>query len=585
MADPHAVLDALLDLVVVVDGRMTVTWANGAVATLLRRPASDLVGRSALDVVHEPDRIDASDRLLQLFSGDSRLPVSLRLVRGDGSLVWVEVFGGPLGDPDRSVVLAARDVGWRRRAELAALRDVGRLDLLVELARRLLGARPGRLADVLDDALEDLARNAGADLASVHELDGDGADLVPRSRWLAPTVGHRTGWIALGEPVGAGSVRRWLTAATEGSGPVVLADGHPALVEIGRVEAVAPATAVTAGLRVGERVLGLLTVGWLSPVDVDADLTAWLARGAGLLGVALDRDHDRVRLAEREAFFRDLFEDNSAVMYLVDPATLVLESANDAAARFYGWSRAELAGMELHRLTIHDADTLRQRIAVHREAGTTIIDERQVLKSGEERDVEIRTTRVRVGDRALDLVIVTDVTERLRAEAELQRLVDTDDLTGALTRRRFLALAAEEIVRSVRYGRPLSLLMLDLDHFKTVNDTHGHATGDRVLREVTAACVGSLRGNDRFARLGGEEFAALLPETAADGAIRLAERLRAAVAATAVATATEPVRLTVSVGVAERGPDDGLDDLLRRADRRLYLAKQAGRDRVVADDG
>jgi diguanylate cyclase (GGDEF)-like protein/PAS domain S-box-containing protein len=565
---------------------MTITWANAAAATLLRRPVTDLVGRSALDVVHEPDRIDATDRLLQLFSGERRVPVSLRVVRGDGSLVWVEVFGGPLGDPsERAVVLSARDVGWRRRAELDALRDIGRLDLLVELGRRLLGARPGRVVDVLDDALADLGRNIGADLAAVHELDEDGSRLVPRSRWVAPALGGRSGRIALHEPVEVAAARRWVGAATRGAGVAVLGDDDPALAEIGGIEAVAPATAATAALREGERVLGLLTVGWVHDRPVDGDLVDWLGRAAGLLGVAFERDRDRVRLAEREALFRDLFEDNSAVMYLVDPATLVIESANDAAAEFYGYPRAQLAGMELHRLTVHDAETLQERIAVHRDAGSTVIDERQRLASGEVRDVEIRATRVRVGDRALDLAIVTDVTERLRAEAELQRLADTDDLTGALTRRRFLSIAAAEIVRSARHHRPLSLLMLDLDHFKAVNDTHGHAVGDRVLREASRACRAALRTNDRFARLGGEEFAVLLPETGPDGAVRLAERLRAAVAAVEVPTATEPVRLTVSVGVAGWEADDGLDELLRRADRRLYRAKQAGRDRVVAADG
>ncbi|HSL56261.1 MAG TPA: diguanylate cyclase [Acidimicrobiales bacterium] len=583
-ADSGAVLDAVLDLVAVVDARMVVTWVNPAVDTLLRRPASDLLGRSALEAVHEPDRIDAADRLQALFSGSSTVPVSLRLVRGDGSLVWVEVFGGPLGEgPQRQVVLTVRDVGWRRRAELAALRDIGRLDLLVDLARHLLGARPGRVGEIVVSALADLGRTIDADLVTVHEVDPSADQLVARSRWVGPRASHRGGRVATGETVAVGTVPTWVGAVGEGHAPVVLADGHAALEEIGSVEAVVPAVAASVGLRVDDRLVGMLTVAWSTARDVDADLRSWLGRAASVLGVALERDHDRVRLAEREAFFRDLFEDNSAVMYLIDPATLVIEAANAAAAQFYGYPRAELAGMPLHALTTLDADALRRRVDAIRETGQVIIDERQRLASGELRDVEIRSTRVRVANRALDLAIVTDVTERLRAEAELHRLADTDDLTGALSRRRFLALASEEIVRSARHRRDLSLLMLDLDHFKRVNDTHGHATGDRVLRAFAVACGEVLRTTDRFARLGGEEFAVLLPETDAEGAVQLAERLRGATAELRVETAGPPVQLTVSVGVACWKPDDTLDGLLRRADQRLYRAKAAGRDRVVAD--
>ena len=153
----------------------------------------------------------------------------------------------------------------------------------------------------------------------------------------------------------------------------------------------------------------------------------------------------------------------------------------------------------------------------------------------------------------------------------------TDFLTG-LRNRRYLELDLErELFRVARYGRPLSLIILDLDGFKAVNDTHGHEVGDRVLKALARCLEEHLRQSDRAVRLGGEEFAVLLPETGLPQALRLAERLRRAVAALKV----PPVEgLSASFGVAQAGPTDSPLSLLRRADEALYRAKRAGKNRV-----
>jgi diguanylate cyclase (GGDEF)-like protein len=153
----------------------------------------------------------------------------------------------------------------------------------------------------------------------------------------------------------------------------------------------------------------------------------------------------------------------------------------------------------------------------------------------------------------------------------------TDFLTG-LRNRRYLELILErELFRVARYGRPLSLVILDLDGFKAVNDTHGHEVGDRVLRALARCLEEHLRQSDRAVRLGGEEFAVLLPETGLPQALRLAERLRRAVAALKVPPAE---RLSASFGVAQAGPTDSPLSLLKRADEALYRAKRAGKNRV-----
>jgi diguanylate cyclase (GGDEF)-like protein len=175
--------------------------------------------------------------------------------------------------------------------------------------------------------------------------------------------------------------------------------------------------------------------------------------------------------------------------------------------------------------------------------------------------------------------------ENARLFEEVQRMARTDDLTGTLNRRHFFAVAGRELSRAARYGRPLSAAMLDVDRFKRVNDTYGHAVGDEVLREVARRVIESVRSVDLVGRYGGEEFALLLPETEGSTAARnVAERVRRCVEAAPVATSAGPVPVTVSVGVACRAPGpDGIETLLDRADQALLRAKQGGRNRVESD--
>lgn len=155
--------------------------------------------------------------------------------------------------------------------------------------------------------------------------------------------------------------------------------------------------------------------------------------------------------------------------------------------------------------------------------------------------------------------------------AELARLSRTDSLTGIANRRHLDEYLAREIERAARSGEPLSLVLLDMDHFKGFNDVHGHPSGDALLREATTAWGTTLRAADLLARFGGEEFAVVLPDCGAEHALIAAERLRAAI----------PSGQTASAGVAVLLPGGSADSLLARADAALYAAKRAGRDRAV----
>jgi diguanylate cyclase (GGDEF)-like protein/PAS domain S-box-containing protein len=180
-------------------------------------------------------------------------------------------------------------------------------------------------------------------------------------------------------------------------------------------------------------------------------------------------------------------------------------------------------------------------------------------------------------------VLVAEITEQKRLEKELETLAQTDPLTKLANRRHFMELTRRELARTGRYGGTLSMLMLDVDHFKRINDSHGHQAGDTVLQKLAELCVQTLREVDIVGRMGGEEFAILLPEADNEQAREVAERLRRIIADSAVPMEQGPICFTVSIGVATTvDPQTDIDMLLNQADQALYDAKHAGRNRVCS---
>ena len=197
------------------------------------------------------------------------------------------------------------------------------------------------------------------------------------------------------------------------------------------------------------------------------------------------------------------------------------------------------------------------------------------------------------------------MTERKQAEEDLQRdkegletamselqqslereqlLASTDGLTGLINRRHFFELAAREFSISIRYQRPLTFLMFDVDDFKQVNDTLGHAAGDKLLAEVAKTAAAHVRASDVIARYGGDEFIILMPQTTALQALPVAERIRASVAAIHSETGGETSALTLSIGIGETKHDPAdeiVERVIQRADDALYKAKQGGRNQSV----
>lgn len=175
-----------------------------------------------------------------------------------------------------------------------------------------------------------------------------------------------------------------------------------------------------------------------------------------------------------------------------------------------------------------------------------------------------------------------DVTKQKEAERQLEHLATTDPLTGLHNRRSFMDIAERELSRAKRHNSPLAIMMLDLDHFKTINDTHGHLVGDSVIHAFGMLCQQSTRAFDTVGRIGGEEFVVLLPESSLEQALAVAERLRQATERMRLSLEHGlPLQFTVSIGVAvTSGSTPNVDTLLSQADGALYEAKRAGRNRV-----
>jgi diguanylate cyclase (GGDEF)-like protein/PAS domain S-box-containing protein len=241
-------------------------------------------------------------------------------------------------------------------------------------------------------------------------------------------------------------------------------------------------------------------------------------------------------------------------------------------------------------LEIHPEDRERIREIFRRTVATGVgecAEFRFVLKDGSIRHMESDGRAIRDADGKVSKVVVVsrDITELKLLEADLREMAATDILTSLPNRRHFLAQLEQELARVRRSeAHCASVLMLDADHFKQVNDAFGHATGDNVLRHLAALMKNELRKIDTAGRIGGEEFAVILPGAALPAAEGFAERLRKKIAGTPAAHENGSIPLTVSIGVTEiKASDASADDALVRADRALYHSKECGRNKVTVE--
>lgn len=304
---------------------------------------------------------------------------------------------------------------------------------------------------------------------------------------------------------------------------------------------------------------------------------------------ALERMLEETRASERK--YRLLAENMSDVVWTVDVDRNVFSYVSPSILQQTGYSAEELLGRPLSVLL--PGDSLSHLEFILKEAQETlashpgtvvrrVVEIRPRRKNGKHLWVEA-SLNIHMNDAGKIEIQGTsrDITERKEAEA-LRLISYTDQLTGLYNRHFLNSILDEEMERSDRYGHPLSIAMLDLDHFKQVNDTHGHLMGDEVLKSVASTMLSTVRGADVVVRYGGEEFLVLMPDTALEGARVTAEKIR-----TSLEHIRHPVagKVTVSLGVGSRIHSESRDRWLRRVDEALYRAKEQGRNRIELSDG
>jgi diguanylate cyclase (GGDEF)-like protein/PAS domain S-box-containing protein len=300
-------------------------------------------------------------------------------------------------------------------------------------------------------------------------------------------------------------------------------------------------------------------------------------------------------LKESEARFRMLGENSHDVIWTLDLGSQRLGYVSPSVERLTGYTAQEVIGQALDFVITKPSLALVQRNAREmleqiengrRDKLTQVMEVGQRHRDGHIVQTEVVTTYLLDNDGKPQTVlgITRDITERKKIEAELARMAQLDSLSGLNNRRHFMNLAQQELTRCARYGGPLSILMLDIDNFKQINDRLGHQTGDLVIRTMGRLCLETLRDIDVIGRLGGEEFAVVLPQTDGARALDAAERLRKKVATTELALEQGlPLRFTISIGVATlTDTNNNLDMLLGEADKAMYQAKRSGRNRVCA---
>lgn len=299
--------------------------------------------------------------------------------------------------------------------------------------------------------------------------------------------------------------------------------------------------------------------------------------------------HAEEALKKSAEEIEDLYKHAPCAYHSLDENGLVVRM-NDTELEWLGYSREEIIGKMNFSdlLTPASQQTFRENFPRFKETGYEHDLEFELKrKDGTLLPILLSATAIRdaSGQFIMSRSTLFDLTERKKLEHKLERQARIDMLTGLNNRRHFFELAEQQLARARRHGRPLSLLMMDLDNFKAVNDTYGHHVGDTALQKLSEVSVYTLRAIDILGRLGGEEFAALLPETTGEQALELAERLRLAVENAVMKLENGALfHFTVSIGVSSfESMDARIDIMLKRADAALYKAKNAGRNRVFSE--
>ena len=284
---------------------------------------------------------------------------------------------------------------------------------------------------------------------------------------------------------------------------------------------------------------------------------------------------------KKQGFYARFFQTNSAPMLLIDPARDgQIVDANLAALNFYGYSHDGMCSKHTWEINTLGRDVMPIMTAIAAlPGGHKPLNFVHRLADGSTRHVQTYAGPIEIYGDKLMLCIVHDITEQKRLEQELEHAALRDSMTGLLNRRQFYNITEQTTLSHLPAQQQFSLMLVDTDHFKNINDLFGHLKGDEVLISLSRTLEACSRPDDYVFRWGGEEFVLLLPRTPLETAMQIAETIRAAVAHITIPGLP---RFTVSIGVARHNQGESIDDLFKRVDDALYRAKNDGRNKVLA---
>lgn len=292
-------------------------------------------------------------------------------------------------------------------------------------------------------------------------------------------------------------------------------------------------------------------------------------------------------LIESELKYRTLVEQSLEGIMIIQDG--IIKFINPTLLKILNYYQKDMLGEDILRFLYPDSRALFSEYLKKLESNKSIdspLEIRMLSKNDKGLYMEVLLTQIPYEGKHAVLITLRDITERKKTEAELKRLVITDDLTGLFNQRYFYTIIVKEIERAKRHNRQLSLMLIDIDFFKDFNDRYGHWEGDYVLKKIADIISKSIRDIDMAFRYGGEEFTILLPETTHEEAIIVAERIRKSVSETVFHPFTldgelEIVKKTVSIGLTELNPYDDMKSFIVRADNAMYQAKKSGRNKIV----
>jgi diguanylate cyclase (GGDEF)-like protein/PAS domain S-box-containing protein len=538
----RTIFDGALDGIALADMETwQITAGNSALCQMLGYSAEELARLSIPDLHTQQDWPSILKQFEKQARGELKLAVDIPVKRKDGSVFYADLNTSPVYIGGKHYIVGVfRDVTERKQAQ-AELRES-------ELAYRTLAQNlPGMVYRVF-----------------IHE----GGRMQFSNAMPTQMTGYAADELTTGEICSID--------------PLILDEDRPGVVaEVMRAIAEKRAFAVEYRLKRKDGGIRWMTEHGM-PVYGTDDAPLYID---GVIFDITEHKQDEIELK----LFRTLLDNSSDAIEVIDPATMRLLDVNETQCRELGYSREELLTMSVKDIeTEFTANQILEFKAQILQNGEGRFESTHRRKDDTTYPVEVRAKLVEIGKPYL-LSIVSDITDRKLAEAEVQKLQEQlreqalhDPLTGLYNRRYLDETIARELVRAARYKQPIGIVMCDLDHFKRVNDTHGHLAGDEVLRVFAELLKKHARGSDIVCRFGGEEFVMFLPDMPAAVAYQRAEQLRVELAAKRITLGAAVIQVTASFGVAAF-PENGktMDSLISAVDTAMYQAKEAGRDRVV----